>query len=85
MVEMACIKASKEKGFYSENHTKVFSAIQRFEELYLDELAELLEINQRQAREILDDLISRKMVKKTDFKYHLTEPFESSNTFLFEK
>ncbi len=85
MIEMACIKASKEKKFYSENHTKVFSAIQRFEELYLDELSELLEINQRQARKILDDLLERKLIKKTDFKYHLTEPFESTNTFLFEK
>jgi len=85
MVEMACIKAVKEKNFYSEKHTKVFSAILRFEELYLDELTELLEIKEKEAKDILDELVKRKLIKKTDFKYSITEPFESTNNFLFGK
>ncbi|MFH1895017.1 MAG: helix-turn-helix domain-containing protein [archaeon] len=85
MVEMACFKAKKRKSFYSEKHSKIFSAILRYEELYLDELAELLELPQKEINEILSDLISRKLIRKNDFKYRLIEPFESTNSFLFGK
>jgi transcription initiation factor IIE alpha subunit len=83
LVEAACVKASKEKGFYSENHSKVFSAILRFEELYLDELTELMELEEKEIQGILFDLIKRKLIRKKNFKYALIEPFESANSFLF--
>ncbi|MBU2099982.1 hypothetical protein KKG83_00325 [Candidatus Micrarchaeota archaeon] len=83
LVELACIRASKEKGFYSENHSKVFSAILRFEELYLDELTELMNLEEKKIQKILDQLVKRKLIKKKNFKYTLIEPFESANSFLF--
>jgi transcription initiation factor IIE alpha subunit len=82
LVEAACIKASR-KGFHSENHSKIFSAIFRFEGLYLDELTELMELNEKEIKKILDELISKNLIKKTDFKYAIKEPFESANSFLF--
>ncbi len=83
MVELACIKAKQQKKFYSETHTKVFSAILKFEELYLDELTELLEMPEKEIKEILDCLIQKKLIQKKAFKYCLIEPFESANSFLF--
>ncbi|MFH1695467.1 MAG: helix-turn-helix domain-containing protein [Candidatus Micrarchaeota archaeon] len=83
LVELACIRASKEKGFYSENHSRVFSAILRFEELYLDELTELMNLEEKKIQKILDQLVKRKLIKKKNFKYTLIEPFESANSFLF--
>jgi len=85
MVELACIKAKQKKRFYSENHSRVFSAVLRFEELFFDELIELLEIQEKEAKEILDDLVARKLITQKNFKYTLIEPFESSNSFLFGK
>ncbi len=85
LVELACIKSRQKEKFYSEKHSKVFSAILRFEELYLDELTELLELDEKTAKEILSDLGSRKLIRKTNYKYSLTEPFESANSFLFGK
>lgn len=85
MVELACIKAKQKKRFYSESHSKVFSSILRFEELYFDELSELLEIKEKKLKEILDYLVERKLIKKKEFKYSVTEPFESANCFLFGK
>ena len=83
LIEAACVKASKEKGFYSENHSRVFSAVLRFEELYVDELTELMGLKEKEIQLILNDLVKRKLIKKKNFKYTLTEPFESANSFLF--
>ena len=85
MVELACIKAKKKKRFYSEKHTKVFSNILRFEELYFDELNELLEMKDKELKEILDYLIEKKLIQRKGFQYCLTEPFESANSFLFKR
>ncbi len=83
LVELACIRAVKKNSFYSENHSRIFSAIMRFEELYVDELSELMELNEKEVKEILDDLTRRKLIQRKDFKYILIEPFESANSFLF--
>ena len=80
MVELACIKSKQKKKFYSENHSKVFSAVLRFEEIYFDELSELLDINEKELKEILDYLIERKLISKKNFQYCSFEPFESANS-----
>lgn len=85
LFDAACFKVKQRRRYYSEKHSKVFSHILRFEEIYLDELSELMNLSQKETKEILDKLIERKLVKQKNYKYFLTEPFDSANSFLFKK
>ncbi len=85
LFDAACFKAKKRRRYYSEKHSKVFSNILRFEEIYLDELSELMNLSQKETKEILNKLIERKLIKQKNYKYCLIEPFESANSFLFNK
>jgi transcription initiation factor IIE alpha subunit len=85
LIELAFIKAKNKKKFFPAKHSKIFSTLLKFEEMYLDELTEIVKMNEKETKKILDELISRKLIKKNEFKYSVIEPFEATNSFLFGK
>lgn len=84
LAELTILKASKENSsaFFSESHARVLQALIMYNEMYLDEVVELLEIEEEIAEKILSDLVELNLIKREYFQFKVMNPFHALDSLL---
>lgn len=82
LAEIACLKAINKKKNFSTIHARIINLLIEKNEMFADEIAEQLNIPEKHAEMLLEDLVEKRIASKKLLKYSVPEPFEALNKIL---
>ncbi|MDO8537507.1 MAG: hypothetical protein Q7S21_01350 [archaeon] len=82
IAEIVCLKAINKKKKFSTIHAKIINLLIERNEMFADEIAEQLNIPEKHAEAMLEELVEKHIASKKLLKYSVPEPFEALNKIL---